>query len=154
MTPRHFLSDQSSLETEDAAAAVIIVGNSGYLLQLRDDMPGIFYPGHWCCFGGAIHPGEMVRDAVRRELAEELEFNVTHCHEFIRLDFDLAGVNGKKIHRTYYEVHATIDEASQFVLHEGADAKVLQAAEIFDGRPVAPYDAFALWLHVARTRIR
>jgi 8-oxo-dGTP pyrophosphatase MutT (NUDIX family) len=96
----------------------------------------------------------MARDAVRRELAEELEFTVTHCHDLIRLDFDLASINGKKIYRTYYEVHVTTDEASQFVLHEGADAKVLQAAEIFDGRPVAPYDAFALWLHVARGRIR
>jgi 8-oxo-dGTP pyrophosphatase MutT (NUDIX family) len=146
MTSRQFLSDQSPLETEDAAAAIIIVGNSGY--------PGIFYPGHWCCFGGAIHPGEAAHDAVRRELAEELEFTVAHCHDFIRLDFDLAGVNGKKIYRTYYEMHVTTGEASQFVLHEGADAKVLRAAEIFDGRLVAPYDAFALWLHVARARIR
>jgi 8-oxo-dGTP pyrophosphatase MutT (NUDIX family) len=154
MIPQHFLSDQTPLETEDAAAAIIIVGSTGYLLQLRDDIPGIFYPGHWCCFGGAIHTEETARDAVRRELAEELEFKVAHCHDFIRLDFDLAGVNGKKIYRTYYEVHVTTDEASQFVLHEGADAKVLQAAEIFDGRPVAPYDAFALWLHVARARIR
>jgi len=154
MIPRHFLSDQTPLETEDAAAAIIIVGRSGYLLQLRDDIPGIFYPGHWCCFGGAIHPDETAHDALRRELAEELEFKVAYCHDFIRLDFDLAGVNGKKIYRTYYEVHVTAAEASQFVLHEGADAKVLQVAEIFDGRPLAPYDAFALWLHVARARVR
>ena len=153
MTLRHFLSDQSPLETEDAAAAIIVVGNDGYLLQLRDDIPGIFYPGHWCCFGGAMHPGEKAHDALRRELAEELEFTVAHCDEFIRLDFDLAGVNGKKIYRAYYEVRVTVDAASLFVLHEGADAKILQAADIFDGRPVAPYDAFALWLHVARTRI-
>jgi hypothetical protein len=56
MTPSHFLSDQSPLETEDASAAIIVVGNDGYLLQLRDDIPGIFYPEHWCCFAGAIHP--------------------------------------------------------------------------------------------------
>jgi 8-oxo-dGTP pyrophosphatase MutT (NUDIX family) len=154
MTPRHFLSDQGPLKTEDAAAAIIVVGNSGYLLQLRDDIPGIFYPGHWCCFGGAIHPGEAAHDALRRELTEELEFTVAHCEDFIRFDFDLAGVNGKKIYRTYYEVHVTAGEASRFVLHEGADAKVLQPADIFDGRPVAHYDAFALWLHVARARMR
>jgi 8-oxo-dGTP pyrophosphatase MutT (NUDIX family) len=154
MTPRHFLADQSLLQTADASAAIIIVGASGYLLQLRDDSPGIFYPGHWGCFGGAIHPGETARDAMRRELEEELEFTVAHCEDFIRVDFDLAGVNGKKIHRTYYEVHVTAGEASRFVLHEGAAAKVLQAAEIFDGRPVTPYDAFALWLHVARARVR
>jgi hypothetical protein len=61
MTPRHCLIDQSALETADASAAIIIVGNGGYLLQLRDDIPGIFYPGHWSCFGGAIHPGKAVR---------------------------------------------------------------------------------------------
>jgi 8-oxo-dGTP pyrophosphatase MutT (NUDIX family) len=154
MTPRHFLTDQSPLQTEDAAAAIIIVGNGGYLLQLRDDIPKIFYPGHWCCFGGATHPGEAARDALRRELQEELEFTVAHCEDFIRLDFDLAGINGKKIYRAYYEVHVTAGEASRFVLHEGAGAKVLRAADIFDGRPVAPYDAFALWLHVARARMR
>jgi 8-oxo-dGTP pyrophosphatase MutT (NUDIX family) len=154
MTPRHFLSDQSPLQTEDAAAAIIVVGNGGYLLQLRDDIPGIFYPGHWSCFGGAIHAGETGREALRRELAEELELTVAQCEEFIRIDFDLLGVNGKKIYRTYYEIQVTAGEASHFVLHEGADAKVLQAADLFDGRPVAPYDAFALWLHVARARMR
>ena len=33
---------------------------------------GIFYPGHWGLFGGAMEPGEAADAALRRELQEEL----------------------------------------------------------------------------------
>src|SRR5436305_13508 len=45
-----------------------------YLMQLRDDKPRIFLPGHWGLFGGSIDPGEDAAAAMRRELSEELEF--------------------------------------------------------------------------------
>ncbi len=42
----------------DAAAAIIFLDDGRYLMQHRDDKPGIFYPDHWGLFGGAIEPGE------------------------------------------------------------------------------------------------
>ncbi|MBI3252611.1 MAG: NUDIX domain-containing protein [Candidatus Omnitrophica bacterium] len=47
------------------------------LCQLRDNKPGIAYPGFWTCTpGGHVARGESPRHAVRRELREEFEAKV------------------------------------------------------------------------------
>jgi len=53
------------------AHAVILVGGA-YVLQLRDDIPGISYPGMWSLFGGGLEPDEVPEVGVRREILEEL----------------------------------------------------------------------------------
>lgn len=138
----------------DAAAALIVLADGRYLLQLRDDIPGIFYPGHWGCFGGALSPGETPLEGLRRELAEELEFSPEGLHEFMRLDFALAAAPGRKALRAYYEVPASEAAVRRMVLHEGAAMRLFAPAEIFDLPNVTPYDSFALWLHAARHRVR
>jgi len=45
-----------------------------FLLQLRDDIPGIVFPGCWGFFGGHVEPGETPAVAVRRELVEEIGY--------------------------------------------------------------------------------
>jgi len=152
--PVHFLADTAPLHTADASAAVIVVDGGTYLLQQRDDIPGIFYPGHWGCFGGKIDPGETPLSALRRELAEEIELDPAECRDFIRLDFDLSHLTGRTISRTYYEVPIDAATAARLVLHEGRTMQALPPAELFDGRPLSPFDSFALWLHVARDRLR
>ena len=76
MLPVHFLTDKHPLRGEHAVAALITVEDGRYLMQLRDDIPRIFYPGHWGCFGGAVGPGESGLIALRRELEEELEMQI------------------------------------------------------------------------------
>jgi 8-oxo-dGTP pyrophosphatase MutT (NUDIX family) len=54
-------------------AAALITDEAGrYLMQLRDDKPAILHPGAWGLFGGHIEPGEDPRDAVLREVEEEI----------------------------------------------------------------------------------
>jgi 8-oxo-dGTP diphosphatase len=43
-------------------------------MQLRDNIPGIIYPGCWAFFGGHIDPGETPEEAVKRELLEEISY--------------------------------------------------------------------------------
>lgn len=49
---------------------------------LRDDIPGIPWPGHWDLPGGASEPGETPEECVLRELKEELGLNL-HRSELI-----------------------------------------------------------------------
>lgn len=151
MLPAHFLTDCNPIRGEDAVAAIITVEDGRYLMQLRDDIPQIFYPGHWGCFGGAVGPGENQLHALERELAEELEMASPVAGEFVKLDFDLTKLGQKSCYRTYYEIRVTEAEVSRFALHEGAEMRLFTPAELFDVR-LTPYDSFALWLHFARKR--
>jgi 8-oxo-dGTP pyrophosphatase MutT (NUDIX family) len=149
--PVNFLTDSRPLRGADAVAAIITTEEGRYLMQLRDDIPGIFYPGHWGCFGGAVDRGENGLSALQRELAEELEMATPTAGEFVKLDFDLTNLGQKSCYRTYYEIKVTEAEVSRFVLHEGAEMRLFAPAELFDVR-LTPYDSFALWLHFARDR--
>ena len=51
--------------------AVLLV-NGAYVLQLRDDIPGIAARGMWALFGGALEDGEPPEVGLRREILEEL----------------------------------------------------------------------------------
>ena len=55
-------------------AIAILIQNQQFLLQLRDNIPTIVYPGHWAFFGGHIEPDETPDDAVWRELKEEIGY--------------------------------------------------------------------------------
>ena len=46
------------------------------LLQLRDQKQDIFYPGVWGLFGGGMDVGEKPIDALKRELLEEIGFEI------------------------------------------------------------------------------
>jgi 8-oxo-dGTP pyrophosphatase MutT (NUDIX family) len=153
MASSSFFSATSALRAADAVAALLILDDGRYLLQQRDDIPAIWYPGHWGCFGGAVEPGEELTDALRRELLEELELTPRAMDYFIRFDFDLSRLGQGHLHRTFFTVPILAAELGNLRLHEGAAMHAFAPAEIFDALRVTPYDSFALWLHHARGRL-
>jgi 8-oxo-dGTP pyrophosphatase MutT (NUDIX family) len=150
---RGSIVDAGPLHLTDAVAAIICVEADGYLMQLRDARPDIWYPDHWGLFGGAMDPSETPLDALRRELDEELELQVTEAEVFARIDFDLGGIGLPRYHRSYYLVPITRALEARLVLHEGSAKRVFPAPEILRQPNVTPYDSFALFLHHARGRL-
>jgi 8-oxo-dGTP pyrophosphatase MutT (NUDIX family) len=136
----------------DAAAAIIVLDDDRYLMQLRDDKPGIFFPDHWGLFGGASEPGEDLAAALRRELLEELGYQIGPATYFTRMEFYFESLGARRAVRDYYEVRMLSSAVPNLKLGEGRALQPLSAAEILLERRVVPYDAFAIWLHFARVQ--
>jgi 8-oxo-dGTP pyrophosphatase MutT (NUDIX family) len=141
------------LRAADAVAALLVHEDGRYIVQLRDALPNIFYPGHWGCFGGAVDAAETPLEAIKRELAEELEFEAPEPVEFTRFEFDLTLLGQQKVYRTYFEVPVSASAFGRFVLHEGAAFEAVDGRELLMQRRVTPYDAFAFWLHMSKVRL-
>ena len=84
------------MKVVEVAAAVILRPDGSFLLGQR--APATFYPGYWEFPGGKVEPGETPRDALVRELYEELEIEVLQAtpwivrehvyeHAHVRLNF-------------------------------------------------------------------
>jgi 8-oxo-dGTP pyrophosphatase MutT (NUDIX family) len=148
----HFLRE-GRLDASDAVAALITVGEGNYLLQMRDQKAGIFYPGYWGLFGGAVDSGESPDQTLRRELEEELGLLAETEVYFTELTFDLSFVGGRRIFRRFFVVPINEKMLSGLTLREGSALRVFPAREILVSPRVVPYDAYAIWLHASRGRV-
>jgi 8-oxo-dGTP pyrophosphatase MutT (NUDIX family) len=148
-----FMILEDVLIPADAVAGIIVLDDGRYLMQLRDCKRGIFYPGHWGLFGGAVDVGEDKLAALRRELMEELQFSVEKVEYFTGFDFDFSFAGHGKKFRAFYEVPIMAADLPHLVLNEGAGMQAFTAAEILMEPRVVPYDAFAIWMHANRNRL-
>lgn len=106
-------------------AIAILHCQGQFLLQLRDNISGIVYPGHWGLFGGHIEPGETPDVPIRRELLEEIAYSPPVLSEF-GCYFDA------KVVRHVYHAPLTL-EVNQLVLSEGEDLSLLSPEQIQQG---------------------
>ena len=111
-------------------ALALLERNGRWLMQLRDDVPGIVGPGCWGLFGGHLDPGETAQQALERELLEEigwsssgLEFRLLHQHPR-RLAHVFSG--------------ALTVPLEQLQLLEGQDMTLISAAELRSGAIWSP----------------
>jgi 8-oxo-dGTP pyrophosphatase MutT (NUDIX family) len=81
---------QQLKHTKGQGVSTILMNAEGQILvQQRDDNPNIRYPGHWALFGGTIEDGESPYAAARREIQEEIGYNVATLglfREFVQND--------------------------------------------------------------------
>ncbi len=106
-------------------AIAILHHQNKFLLQLRDDIPGIIYPGHWGLFGGHIESGETPDIAVKRELLEEIGYIPPTLFKFD------CYTDTNRVRHVY---HAPLTvELNQLVLSEGWDMDLLTPEQIRQG---------------------
>jgi ADP-ribose pyrophosphatase YjhB (NUDIX family) len=144
-----FFLAEGALTPGDAAVALLVLEDGRYLMQQRDQKPGIFYPGHWGLFGGGVEPGETAETALRRELHEELRLEepiVASWFTRITLDFTPCG-NGP-VERHFFEVPLSTAQMERLVLGEGRAMRAFEGRALLTGERVTPYDAVALWMHM------
>lgn len=135
------------LELGDAVAALIVDECGRYLMQHRDEIPGIFYPGYWGLFGGSVDPGESDMEAIQRELHEELGLDAAAIKPVQNVIFDLTEMGGRSHQRRYFELTVNSNQAQNFTLTEGQGFAFFDAPSLLSGQCVTPYDAFAVWIH-------
>lgn len=133
----------------DAAAAIIQLDDGRYLMQHRDDKPGIFYPDHWGLFGGAMDAGEEPEIALQRELKEELGADMPRPSYFTTMNFGFDVLGIASTIRVFYALALPAEAVQSLTLGEGQSMQPLSLDEILLEKRVVPYDSFALWLHHA-----
>jgi 8-oxo-dGTP pyrophosphatase MutT (NUDIX family) len=121
--------------------ALAMVEKEGqWLLQLRDDLEWIVAPGCWGLFGGHLEPGESPEDALRRELLEEISWQVGAVqHRFTHS-------NAERILHFFFTTLQ--DPVESLCLREGQDVVLASLVELRQGsvwspairqfRPLAP----------------
>jgi 8-oxo-dGTP diphosphatase len=106
--------------------AIAILSYEGkFLMQLRDNIPTILYPGLWGLFGGHIEAGETPEIAVVREVIEEIGFAIITPEKF--------GCYGdNRVMRHVFYAPLTVD-TDKLVLSEGWDFGLITPAQIEAG---------------------
>jgi 8-oxo-dGTP diphosphatase len=106
--------------------AISILPRDGkFLMQLRDNIPTILYPGLWGLFGGHIEAGETPEIAAEREIMEEIGYQITELQKFGCYSDD-------RVIRHVFYTPLTVD-TDRLVLSEGWDFGLITPAQIEAG---------------------
>lgn len=106
-------------------AIAILYREGKFLMQLRDDIPGILYPGHWGLFGGHIEVGETSDAAIQRELLEEIGYTPSTLTLFNNYE-------DPHVIRHVYQGALEVG-LEELILGEGWDMDLLTPEEILQG---------------------
>ena len=111
-------------------AIAMIESDGRWLLQLRDDIEGILYPGLWALFGGHLDPGETPEVALRRELEEEINWAGSDLEPWFELRDD------KRVRHFFRGPLAVPFES--LTLLEGQDMVLAELDELLTGSIWSP----------------
>lgn len=106
-------------------AIAILYQKNKFLMQLRDNIPGILYPGYWGLFGGHIEADETPDIAVKREILEEIGYNLPSFVEF-------GCYFNERVVRHVFHAPLLV-ELNELVLNEGWDMGLLTLENINQG---------------------
>ncbi|MAG79059.1 hypothetical protein CMI40_01640 [Candidatus Pacearchaeota archaeon] len=115
------------MEKRDVAEAIIVNNKNEVLLQKKTldylTVPG----GYWTVFGGEIEDGETPEQALKREVKEEIAFNINK--------FKLSKIKDYKLPTAFYGKRYIFEglfdqEISSIILKEGAGFAFFNISEI------------------------
>ena len=132
-------------------ACLLVDPDGRYLMQLRDDFPHLPLRNHWGLFGGAVEAGETQREAMVRELAEELDFLPRELTLFNDLLYHFPG---RAIHhKTFFVAPIRAEDVTAMTLREGAAMELLRVEALLQRPRIVPWDALGVVLHARRAQL-
>lgn len=129
------------------AAAILHTADGRYLMQLRDEKEGLRAPGHWGLFGGGVEPGETPREAVVRELVEELEYEAGKVIWFAETIVTVPQFNVEPTHKIFFSIRIREEEIAGMTQHEGSGMALMTIEEILAKPKVVPWDIDPVMMH-------
>ena len=133
-----------------AVAALLFAPDGRYLMQKRDERPEARMAGHWGAFGGQVDAHETPREALIREIREELSFEPADARWFTEILYCLHQV-GRRFHRKhFFEVPVTAEDIARMTLNEGAEMRLFTFGELAAQPRVVPWDCYGVMLHARR----
>jgi len=134
------------------AAAVMVAEDGRYLLQLRDDKPGLHLAGHWALFGGGIEAGESAEAALRREIHEELGFTVREVSPIV-VSLHAIWPTVPIYRMSFFRVPFRLTDLDRMVQTEGAGKGMFTLEEACRLPRIAPWDLCAILLDGRRNAL-
>jgi len=121
----------------------IIVDKNNYLLQLRDNKKGIYFPNFWGIFGGRVENNESYKKAIEREIKEETNLIVKASKMILATNSKAINFK-KKFNTIYYE--CKVLKKRKIILTEGQRYKFFSFNQI-KKLNIIPIDLAAINIH-------
>lgn len=130
-----FVQEHGFVAEKIEVAIAILSQGDRVLMQLRDNIPNIIYPAHWGFFGGHLEQGETPRQALEREVLEEIGYQIPSA-ELFGMYSDRRD-DGRTIVRHVF--HAPLEvPLRDLQLYEGWDFALLPYRSIKNGGEYSP----------------
>lgn len=126
------------------SVGAIIFFKGKYLIQKRDNKKEIFFPNFWGVFGGSLKKGENSKQAVIRELKEEL--NISFKEPVQKLKLDISSKNFKPTRERTFFICKPNNFPKNIKIYEGKDYALLSFFNIKKLKFV-PWDFSAISYH-------
>jgi 8-oxo-dGTP pyrophosphatase MutT (NUDIX family) len=123
-----------------------------YLMQLRDDKPGLPLRNTWALFGGHVDPGETGEAALVRELGEELSYKPRSFRWYLESIMVLPRRKARVVRKVFYLVPIAAADIDTMVQGEGADMRLFTITALLSLPNIAPHDLAVIMTH-ARERL-
>ncbi|MDO8492923.1 MAG: NUDIX domain-containing protein [bacterium] len=115
---------------------ILIRKDGAALVQLRDDIPNIIYPNHWCYPGGSAEKEERFEEAAKRELVEETGYKAEKLNLFLEEEH-LTRSSKTAMRHLYW---TTYDDKQEIVCGEGQEMRWMKPEEFTDKKFIPKQD--------------
>ena len=113
------------------SVGAIIYKDNNYLIQRRSKKKKIYFPDIHGVFGGGVNNNEKTLHAIKREILEELELNLSlkNIRYFLQISLNSRHFKTKRS-RSYFSIKITNDQYKLINLREGQSLHLLNVNKI------------------------